>query len=90
MYTTIDEIKQANKDIVGHWFDSDTMSFFNSRVVSEVIDGKYFITSEKFDDQSPRLFTVREADDEGRINSVSNFQEFKSISAARTFITRLN
>ena len=89
MYKTIAEIKKANKDAGRCWFSKDTMKFFNSRITSEVLKGKYFITSERFDSQSPRLFTVRIANDNGHIDTVSEFQAFKSAQGALGFIKKL-
>jgi hypothetical protein len=53
------DIKQKSR---GHFFDSSAMRFFNSRLLSDVYPSKdriFFVTSEKFDYKSPRLYTVR-------------------------------
>ena len=87
-YKSIDEIKRANKEKGHHFFDSDTMRFFRSRILS-YIEENYFITSEKFDDGSPRVYTVRIALEDGTIHSVSEFQQFKTIAQAKAFIKKL-
>lgn len=61
---------QSTRDIIryhrGHYFDKDTMRFFDSRVLLDVYPGKhevYFVTSERFKDsvgiKFPRAYTVR-------------------------------
>lgn len=55
------------------------MEFFNSKI--EIFDpcSRFFVTSEKFNSESPRLFTLRKFDPEtGRVASVSEFQAFKT------------
>lgn len=48
-----------------HFFDVETMRFFRSKVLEGVYGGRYFITSEQFQDwqtgrRAPRRFTIRE------------------------------
>lgn len=77
-YKNITEIKAANKAIDNHFFDADALRFFNSKVYPEIIHGNVFITSERYDENSPRLFTVRCALENGSIESVSKFQAFET------------
>lgn len=86
MWSTIQEIKLANKEIGNHWFSKDTMSFFNSKIESEVLKGKYFITSEQFNTDAPRLYSIRVADDAGRINTVGEFQAYRTKAKALKYI----
>jgi hypothetical protein len=79
-----------NKD--KHFFDKDTMRFFKSRIETSVlrfgqlINEKYFVTSEQFDENSPRLYTVREFHREtGSVSTEGNFQEFKTKETAGKF-----
>jgi hypothetical protein len=84
-FFTIQQIKDANK-AAGHFFFSpSTMTFFRSRVLRGVIGGHYFITSEQFDASSPRLYTVRRANDDGTIEDASEFQAFDTPNKARTY-----
>lgn len=82
-YRTIAEVKLANHASGYHWFEPGTMRFFRSRIAPGVIGGRYFISSEQFDDGSPRLYTVREARPDGSIEDASEFQEFTTLAAAR-------
>lgn len=85
MFNSIDEIKKANKAAGRHWFSKDTMAFFDSIVYPQLIQhpkGAYFISSERFDSESPRLFTVRFAYLHGEVTTVGDFQAFESRSDA--------
>lgn len=95
-------IEDYKRTSSGHFFDENTMRFFKSRVPWFFAgDGKtaYFITSERFDYNSPRLYTVRKiirtADRQSfygykyNIDSVSEFQAFKTIATAKRHIERL-
>ena len=97
--TTIASIKRANHEAGQHWFEPDTMRFFNSRILSHTwpaADGRaYFITSERRDgwNEVPRprrRYTIRVAMDGGRdINTVGEFQAYATADAARRAIAHL-
>lgn len=88
-YYTVDDVREANDRIGGHYFDRDTMRFFRSRIASQLYGGRYFVTSEQFDDRSPRLYSVREALPDGSIKSASEFQEFRTAAQAVARIREL-
>lgn len=88
-YLTIHEIKEANRATGRHFFEPSTMRFFNSRILRGVIGGRYFVTSEKFDEGYPRLYTVRVAHDNGHIDDASEFQQFDTPAKARAFARKL-
>lgn len=83
-------IKAVAREVSNPWFDRETMSFFDSRVSDKVYpasDGScYFVSSERFDAQSPRLYTVRRAfcDEYGEfhIQTVGEFQGFNTRETA--------
>lgn len=79
-YDSINDIKSFAK---GYFFTPDAMRFFNSRVLEGVYYGRYFITSEKFDSNSPRLYTIRMIDEERDIQTVGDFQAYKTPAQAR-------
>lgn len=87
---SINDIKSQHK---GHWFDKETMRFFNTKVVSNVypsIGKVFFVSSEKFDNKSPRLYTVRSFDlSDGSVNTVGDFQEFPTKIQAETQALKL-
>jgi hypothetical protein len=88
---SLEDVKAIDKGQDGHFFDAAALRFFNSRV-SEMcysdLQGKtiFFVSSERMDWTTPRLYTVRKAelDENGRmtINTVSEFQEYASRDGA--------
>ena len=88
-YSHLDDVRTANAAIGHHWFDRDTIRFFRTRIASELIAGRYFITSEQHRDDGPRLYSIREAQPDGTIDTIGTFQKYKSRSAARNEITAL-
>lgn len=58
-FTTVAQLKRQVSASGSHFFDSDTMGFFNSRVAPRLIGSRFFITSEQMDHRSPRLWRVR-------------------------------
>lgn len=59
---TLTEFKRAHKANGGYFFTRETMNFFNSKIESGLIAGKYFITSEQFIGYTftePRKYSVR-------------------------------
>ena len=89
----MNEIRAACANAGCHFFERETMRFFNSRVESNYApeinrDGSTayrFITSEQFDDEAPRLFTVREVHltAEHRHATVGEFQQHKTKDDAK-------
>ena len=90
MFTSISEIKRANRESGYHFFSKGTMNFFNSKTHRGVYGGRYFITSEQFVSTSgvrhPRMYTIRKAHPDGAIDTVDTFQKFKHIDQARDYI----
>jgi len=77
----VGDLRRYVKDRGSHWFDPDSMRFFSSRVGSR-IEHKggfiYFVSSEQFNYKSPRLYTVRKVCREGGIDTVGNFQGYRT------------
>lgn len=88
-YDNISEIKEANKDLGHFYFEPDTMRFFKSKVYPEIIHGNLFITSERYAEDYPRLFSVRCALSNGSIESLSKFQAFETKQQAIRWAKRL-
>ena len=70
----------------GNFFSKDAMRFFNSRVLSEVFvspKSAYFVTSEKFDSKSERLYSVRKLNlNNFHIETMGPFQRYSSRTKA--------
>jgi hypothetical protein len=80
-FTSIDEIRAANKAAGQHWFAPSTLRFFSSRIGGTVYGGKFFLTSERGPD-NVRRHTVRVARADGTIGSATKFQAYASRSGA--------
>jgi hypothetical protein len=90
----VHEIETANRRAGKYFFEPDTMRFFRSKVASwEVWDGRYFITSEQFKPSyGPayrRMFTICEAHDDGHINTVGEFQGYRTLAQAKKAVKAL-
>lgn len=84
---TIKQAVKKHKEYGGHFFDPEAMQFFRSRIESELVAGHFFITSEQYGDDSPRLYTIRKIASDGQILSdVGRFQEFESIESAMNYL----
>lgn len=85
IYYSVSEIEREAK---GYFFSKDTMRFFKSRILQDVyqgVGGVYFVTSERFDNNTPRLFTVRKYDPETRmINTAGDFNQLSRYQAIKS------
>ena len=88
------DIKRANENSSEHhFFDAGATRFFRSRYPQTGIvkDNKaYFVTSEQFNPNSPRLYTVRVCNmATGVVDSVGEFQQYRTSSQAQAAIRKL-
>lgn len=78
-YKSIADIRAANAAAGFHFFERETLRFFDSRIERTVYGGRFFITSEQFhgsDGKSaPRRYTVRVAHDDGSVTTMGEFNE---------------
>ena len=58
-FTSIPAVKAAFSAAGSHWFSKGAMQWFNSKIESSLIGGRYFITSERYESDSEKLFNVR-------------------------------
>jgi hypothetical protein len=93
---TLDQIKRAAERAGSHWFDRSTLRYFNSRIsehVYPVPNGALFVSSEKFtgyrEPDGERLYTVRSCTYDGSINTVGEFQQYRTSKAAHAAALRL-
>ena len=83
-YTTIAQVKAANKAAGQFWFGPDTMRYWNSRVESDVIGGRYFLTSERSNDyDDARRYSIREAMLDGSIETRGDFRQYDTKAEAK-------
>ena len=89
MEKTIEQVKRHNKAQGFHFFDNDTLQFFNSRLESQLIGDKYFVTSERMELFRPKLYTVRVYDwSTGKVGKLGRFQQHKTIDDALASIAQ--
>lgn len=58
-FTSIPAVKAAFSAAGSYWFSPGAMKFFNTKIESSLIGGRYFITSERYEAGEPKLFNVR-------------------------------
>jgi hypothetical protein len=88
MYSTIEEIRTANRKKGDKWFDDSSMRFFTTVIVSGVIKGKYFITSE-VNPSGVKKYSVRMAESDGKVITVGRFHSYDTEKKAREAINDL-
>lgn len=85
-------IDYHNKHGSGHYFEARTMRFFNSIVHDRVLnlgDMIYFVTSEQYRYETPRLFTVRQMAPDAKPESFSRFQQYSTLDDAYVVLDEL-
>lgn len=91
-FANVDEVRKANKAINHHWFDRESMAFFNSQVIGadKLINKRFFVTGEQFDEKSPRLWSIRYAKPDGAVETYGEFQAYETrrdaLSAAHSIV----
>ena len=69
-----------------HFFSPESMRFFSSRIQSNPpYKGRVFVTSERMNWNSPRLYTVRAVQPSGNIETIGDFGAFTSRQSAHRF-----
>lgn len=88
-FQSLTQVKEANRKSGSNFFERETMEFFNSNVESILIGGRYFVTSERMELSHPKLFTIREAQADGDIDTVGKFRGYDTKRAAVAEAKRL-
>ena len=92
-FYSIEQIKYANKERGQHFFSRGALRFFHSRIGRKVHRGPggiYFVSSEQFDERSPRLYTVRRFDlVSAAVDTVGEFQQYACARHAHSEAARL-
>ncbi len=85
---SMSQVEQCANMCSSHWFDKESMRFFGTRLDHVAyVDGKgaaYFVTSEKRPRSTdPRAYSVRRYDGKCGIDTVGQFQGYKTKAAAK-------
>lgn len=96
-YRTISDVRAANQSIGNDWFDRSSMRFFNTKIESGAVaihdeagrpTRARFITSERMDENHTRRYSIREAQPDGTIDTVGEFQGYSTRDAARASLLK--
>ncbi|NOQ37585.1 hypothetical protein GQ472_01725 [archaeon] len=95
---TFDKMKTMSRKAGLHWFDKDSMSFFNSKLHGTVFvspaKNVYFISSETFEEDNPdypRKYTIRQFNPrDGSVSEVGGFQAYDTFGDATKDMVRLD
>ena len=98
MPSSIYDLKSRNHNAGYHYFEPETLRFFCGRVSDEIWplpDGSaLFVTSEKFkgfrEPDGPRLYLVRIMFREGDVDTIGEFQQYRSLSGAKRAAQRIS
>lgn len=82
-FKTLAEFKAEYNKTGMHFFDRKTMKFFNSRIESGILKGKYFITSESDMNNENRFFNLREIQPDLQIRTIGEFNTMKTKEQAK-------
>jgi hypothetical protein len=92
MLKSLDAIETAARRAGSHWFDRDAKRFFSSRVSEKVYPfagGAYFVSSERCSLDHLRLYSVRMCTDAGKVDTIGDFQAYRTSKAAHAAAKRL-
>ncbi len=78
-FESIRQIEDLNRSVGQHFFDTDTLNFFNSKVFPHIYGGRFFVTRESYDgvEWGSEKFTVRVAHADGSIGNVGKIQQYE-------------
>ncbi|HKY60929.1 MAG TPA: hypothetical protein VJP59_07955 [Gemmatimonadota bacterium] len=89
-FRTMAEVRKANaSSSQPYWFEAGTRRFFSSRIGRTLYGGRYFITSETPDWDTPRRYSVREVMPDATIETVGKFRAHGTSREARNAIRAL-
>ena len=96
MLSSLHQIKVTAANAGSHWFDPAALRYFSSRIsltVYPVPGGALFISSEQFRPlyaaPEPRLYSVRSCTLAGNIDTVGEFQQYRTRAAAHAAAARM-
>jgi hypothetical protein len=94
-FKTMAEVRAANAKNGFMFFSPKTMKFFGSKIVTPLLMGRYFITSEKqrySSGETETTYTIRKAEDNGKIETIwktGSINHFKTKEEAKQYLKKL-
>lgn len=86
---TMSEAIEVYKSYGGHFFDEDTMRFWNSTIVSPLFSNKCFVTSEDNYNRTEQLFSIRQFSEDFSSVDTIVFQGWDNLERARNYAEQL-
>jgi 3-methyladenine DNA glycosylase AlkD len=83
------QVIKTNKAIGDNWFDRGTTEFWYSLIESKLLDSRFFITSERFNEVEERKYSIRIANKDGSIATIGTFRAYNSKDEAMNAIENL-
>lgn len=82
-FTSIPAVKAAFNSAGSFWFSPGAMKFFNTKIESSLIGGRYFLTSERYESGEPKLFNVRKV-----VRETNGSLEIETVGEHMTYTTK--
>jgi hypothetical protein len=82
MQNAMEYMISTHQENGGHFFDEDTMAFFDSKIESDLREGVFFVTSERFPSGGRRYTIRRFSKDALDVTTVGEFGAYGSRKAA--------
>lgn len=74
----------------GHFFDIETLMFWDSKICQDLYGDKYFITSEPNYDGKDRRFTIRAfSNNYTSVDTVGEFRQYGTLAEAKSAVKSL-
>lgn len=90
-YTSINQIISEAERAGSHFFSKAALRFFDSRILSRIYGGCYFITSERdrYRDSNPRFYTIRKYEGGLKVETIGEFCQYKTKAQAVAAVNKL-
>ena len=80
---TMKRAMEIYKAAGGHFFDKGAMRFFNSKIETDLMDNRCFVTSERQFTHLPKRYTIRRfSEDYTDVKDICEFQAYERLAEA--------
>lgn len=86
---TMEKAIKIYKSYGGHFFDEDTMGYWNSKIVSPLFSNRCFVTGEDNYNKTEYLFSIRQFSEDFSTVYTIDFQEWDNLERARNYAEQL-
>lgn len=91
-FSSVPQMKAAVRNSGSHWFDKNTMRFFNSKIETGILQKRFFISSERQEITDPKRYTIRyfvrdnNATPALDCHTVGEFEQFETLADAKDYL----